>query len=85
MPLDQISGGGDRDDDAGARVSTDSPADELACRLGGGPGELREQLTPSAKQGSEQPRDRQDKVAVRDLGQHLPAQPFSPQPRASPP
>jgi len=79
MPLDQISRAGDRDDDARARLSTDSPAKELAHRLGSGPPQLREQLTPSAEQGPEQPRDRQDKVAVRDLGQHLLAQPFGPQ------
>jgi hypothetical protein len=50
MPLDQISSGGDRDDDTGARLTTDSPADELACGLGGGPSQLREQLAPSAEQ-----------------------------------
>ena len=61
------------------------PADELAQSLGGGPPQLREQLTPSAEQGSEQPRDRQDDVAVRKLGEHLLAQPFGPQRRAEGP
>jgi hypothetical protein len=79
MPLDQISSAGDGDDDAGTRISTDSPADKLARGLGGGPPQLREQLAPSAEQRSEQPRDRQDKVAVCDLGEHLLAQPFGPQ------
>ncbi len=63
MPLNQIPGGGDRDDDAGARL-TDSPADELAHGLGGGPPRLREQRAPSAEQESEQPRDRQGDVTV---------------------
>ena len=79
MPLDQISSGGDRDDDAGARIVAEARADELGCGLGGGPPQLGEQLPPAAKQGPQQPRDRQDKVAVRDLGQHLPTHPFGPQ------
>jgi len=77
MPLNQISSAGHGDDDAGARVTTDSPADELARGLGGGPPQLREQLAPSAEERSEQPRDRQDKMAVRDLDEHLLAQPFT--------
>jgi hypothetical protein len=79
MPLDQISSAGDGDDDAGARVTTDSPADELARGLGGGPPQLREQLAPAAEERTQQAGDGQDKVAVRDLGEHLLAQPLGPQ------
>jgi hypothetical protein len=67
MPLDQISGSSDRDGHAGARLNTDSPAEELARGLGGGPPQLREQLTPSAEERTQQAGDGQDKVAVRDL------------------
>jgi len=79
MPLDEISSGGDRDDEAGAGVVAEAPAHELGCGLGGGAAQLGEQLTPSAEQGSQQPRDGQDDVAVRDRGQHLLAQPLGPQ------
>ena len=78
VPLQEVSGGCDGDDDAGARVTTDSPADELARGLGGGPPQLREQLAPSAEERSEQPRDRQDDVTVRDLGHHRAQRPVLP-------
>ena len=79
MPLKQIPGGGDRDDDAGAGVVAEAPADELGRGLGGGAAQLGEQLAPPAQQGSQQPRDGQDDVAVGDRGEHLLAQPLGPQ------
>jgi hypothetical protein len=79
MPLDQISGGGDRDDDAGPRVSTDSPADELARGLGGGPPQLRRQLAPSAEERTQQAGNGQDDMAVAARGEHFVAQPLRPQ------
>ncbi len=79
VPLDQVAGGGDRDDDARAGVLTEAPADELGHGLGGGPPQFGEQLAPSAEQRTQQPRDRQDDVAVGDLGEHLLAQPHRPE------
>ena len=79
MPLDQIAGGRDRDDDAGASVVAEAPADKLAHGLGGVPPQLGEQLAPPSEERTQQPRDGQNDVAVGDLGEHLLAQPLGPQ------
>jgi hypothetical protein len=71
MPLDEIAGGGDGDDDAGAGLVAEAPADEFGDRLGGGAAELGEQLAPSAQERPQQPGDGQDDVAVRDRGEQL--------------
>jgi hypothetical protein len=78
MPLDEIAGGGDRDDDAGAGVVAEAPADELGHGLGGGAAEFGEQLPPPAQERTQQSGDGQDDVAVGDRGEHLLAQPLGP-------
>jgi hypothetical protein len=50
MPLDEIAGGGDRDDDAGAGVVAEAPADELGHGPGGGAAEFGEQRPPPAQE-----------------------------------
>jgi hypothetical protein len=79
VPLDEIAGGGDGDDDAGAGLVAEAPADELGCGPRGGAPQLGEQLAPPAQERTQQTGDGQDKVAVGNLGQHLLAQPLGPE------
>jgi hypothetical protein len=52
-----LVGRSDRDDEAGAGVVAEAPADELGGGLGGGAAQLGEQLAPAAQEGSQQPRN----------------------------
>ena len=79
MPLKEIPGGGDRDDDAGAGVSAEAAADQLAHGLGGGAPELGEQLATPSQQRAQQPRDGQHDVAMGGPGEHVLAQPLGPE------
>ena len=78
LPLKEVPGGSDGDDDAGARVIADSPADQLARGLGGRAPQLGEQLGPPSQQRAVQPRDGQHDVAVGGPGEHVLAQPLGP-------
>jgi hypothetical protein len=60
MPLQEISRGGDRDDDPRPRVAIAAhPTDQLLDRLGAGAGELAEQLPPAPEQRPQQAWDRE--------------------------
>jgi hypothetical protein len=71
MPLDQIPCRGDRDDEAGAGVVPEAFADEFAHGFGGGAAQLGEQLPPPAKARTQQPRESEHDVAVRNIREHL--------------
>jgi len=80
MPLQEISRGGDRDDDPTTCVGLAARvAQELLDRLGPGAGKLAEQLPPATEQWTQQARDREHHVAVRDGQEHVLAQPLGPQ------
>ena len=49
VPLEEVAGGGDGNDETGAHVFSRCAADGLDGRLGGGPGELNEEVAPTAK------------------------------------
>ena len=79
VPLEEVSRGGDGDDGAGPRVGCGGAADELGGRFGGGPAELGEEVSATAKQRPQQARDRQHHVAVGYGSEKLLPQPFGPQ------
>jgi hypothetical protein len=50
VPLEEVAGGGEGNDETGAQVFSRCAAEKLDARLGGGPGELNEEVAPTAKQ-----------------------------------
>jgi hypothetical protein len=79
MPLQEISSGGDGDDETGADVSSRRAADEFHARLCASPGQLGQQIAPAAKQRPQQPRDGEHNVTMGHGSEQLLAQPFGPQ------
>jgi hypothetical protein len=79
VPLQEVSRRGKRDDEAGAEVLSGRAADELDGGLGPRPGELGQEVTPTAKQWPQQTRDGEHHVAVGDGSEELLAQPFGPE------
>jgi hypothetical protein len=78
VPLQEVSRGGDRDDEAGPEVASGGPPDELDGRYCARPGELGQEVPPAAKERPQQARYGQHHVAVGDGSEQLVAQPFGP-------
>jgi len=55
VPQEEVAGGGEGNDETGAQVLSRCAAEKLDARLGGGPGELNEELAPTAKQSGTSP------------------------------
>jgi hypothetical protein len=69
--LDQVSGGGDGDDDAGPAVWTESCPDERRDGLGGALGEVEEKLPALPEDPPQEARHGEDEVAMRNGREHL--------------
>ena len=78
MPLDQVSGGGDGDDDAGPAVWTESCPDVLGDGLGGALGEVEEKLPALPEDPPQEAGHGEDEVAMRNGREHLLLQPLRP-------
>jgi hypothetical protein len=79
MPLDQVSGGGDGDDDSGPSVRTELLAHVLGEALGGAVRELEEKLSTLAEDAAQQPWHGENDVPMRDGREDLLLQPLRPQ------
>ena len=79
VPLQEISGGGDGDDDTGAHVTSRRAAHGFDDRLCASPGEFGQEVAPPAKQRPQQTRNREHDVTVGDGSEQLLAQPFGPE------
>ena len=79
MPLDQVPGGGDRDDDAGPSVGSEVSSHVLGESLGGALREIEEKLTALSEDPAQQTGHREHEMAVRDGGEDLVLQPFGPE------
>ena len=66
MPLDQVPGGGDRDDDAGSSVGSEVPSHVLGEGLGDALGEVKEELAALSEDPAQQTGHGEDEMAVRD-------------------
>ncbi len=79
MPLDQVSGGGDGDDDTGPAVLADLSADVLGDGLGGALREVEEKLPTLPEDPPQEAWHGEDDVAMRNGREHLLLQPLRPQ------
>jgi hypothetical protein len=71
MPLDQVSGGGDGDDDTRPAVLAESSPDVLGEGLGGALGEVEEKLPTLPEDPPQETRHGEDDVAMGDGREHL--------------
>ena len=81
MPLEEIAGGGDGDDDTGTQLGPGASANQLDNSLRSRLSEFLQQLSPASKQRPQQARDGEDHVTMRDRCEELRAQPFRPEER----
>jgi hypothetical protein len=79
MPLEKISGGGDRDHNAGADVFTQAGSVRLDQGLGSRLGQLAQKLPPPPEERSQQARHRQYHVTVGHRSQQRLTQPLGPE------
>jgi hypothetical protein len=79
VPLQEVSCGRYRDDDAGASVAATGEPDQLLDGLGPRASQLPEQFAAAAEQGTQQARDGQDDMPVGDGSQDFLAQPLGPE------
>jgi hypothetical protein len=79
VPLQEVSRVRNGDDDAGASLAATREPDQLLNGLGPRRGQLREQLTATPEQRTQQARDGQDDVAVGGGRKDLLAQPLGPE------
>jgi hypothetical protein len=71
MPLDQVSGGGNGDDDTRPAVLAESSPDVLGEGLGGALGEVEEKLPTLPEDPPQETRHGEDDVAMGDGREHL--------------
>jgi hypothetical protein len=76
--LDQVSGGGDGDDDAGPAVWAESSPDVRGDGLGGALGEVEEELPALPEDPPQEAGHGEDEVAMRNGREHLLLQPLRP-------
>ena len=79
MPLDQVPGGGDGDDDSRPSVRADSSPHVLGDGLGGALGEVEQKLPPLAEDPAQEAGHGEDDMTMRDGLEHLLLQPLRPQ------
>ncbi len=79
MPLEEVAGGRDGDDDTGMQLGPSVSADQLDNSLRSRLSELLQQLSPASKQWPQQARDGEDHVTMRDRCEELGAQRFRPE------
>ena len=79
MPLDQVSGGGNGDDDSGPAVWAEPSADVLGDGLGGALRQVEEELPTLAEDAAQEARHGEDDVPMRNGREHLLLQPLRPQ------
>jgi hypothetical protein len=66
VPLEEVPGGGDGDDEAGTGIGRNGTANELDRGLGAGTGQLGQEIAATAKERPQQAGNGQHHVAVRD-------------------
>jgi len=79
MPLDQVPGGGDGDDDSGPSVRTELLAHVLGDGLGGALRKVEQELAPLAEDPAHEARHGEDDVPMRNGLEDLLPEPFGPQ------
>ena len=79
VPLQEISGCRDGDDDPGPDVLSEVPAYVLGQRLGARLTQIEQQLPALAERGPQQTWDRQYDMPVWERLQNLPLEPLRPQ------
>jgi hypothetical protein len=79
MPLDQVSGGGDGDDDTGLAVWAKPFSDVLGDGTGGALREVEEELSTLAEDPPQEAGHGEDDMAMRNGREHLLPQPLRPQ------
>jgi hypothetical protein len=78
MPLDEVPGGGDGDDDTGPAVWAESCPDVLGGGLGGALGEVEEELPALPEDPPQEAGHGEDEVAMRNGREHLLLEPLRP-------
>ena len=79
MPLNQVSGGSDGDDDSGPAVLGEPSPDVLSDGLGGALREVEEELSTLPEDHPQEARHGEDDVPMRNGREHLLLQPLRPQ------
>jgi hypothetical protein len=78
MPLNQVSGRGDGDDDAGPSVRADLSAHVLGDGLGGALGEVEQKLPPSAEDPAQEAWHGEDDMTMGNGLEHFLLKPLPP-------
>ena len=78
MPLHQVSGGGDGDDDTGPAVWDESCPDVLGDGLGAALGKVEEEIPTLPEDPPQEAGHGEDELAMRSGREHLLLQPLRP-------
>jgi hypothetical protein len=79
MPLDQITGCGDRNHDAGPGLCSEVSSHGLGEGLGGALGEVEQKLPPLTEEPAQKARHGEDEMAMGDGREDFLLQPLGPQ------